>query len=120
MGNYFFLSYLKFSWFSLGRTFEHAARTCKDIKRSSTGLVHSGKYWLSPQQYDDSAFIGYCNMDDVEGGWTLAYSFKMQRHQNSSTVDVTPRPAWRKHEHSGDKTISRKAPKCTSWFSYNK
>ena len=101
---------------SSGQTIEHAARTCKDIQRSNTGLVHSGKYWLSPQQYDDSAFIGYCNMDVEGGGWTLAYSFKMQRRQNSTTVDVTPRPSWRKHEINGDETTSKKAPQCKKLF----
>ena len=103
---------------SVGRTIEHAARSCKDIQRSNTGLVHSGKYWLSPQQYDDSAFIGYCNMDDAGGGWTLTYSFKMQRHQNRSTVEVIPRPAWRKHEQKDDETVSKKAPRCKLHFSF--
>lgn len=113
--SFFIFSILLSVYFS-GQTIEHAARTCKDIQRSNTGLVQSGKYWLSPQQYDDTAFIGYCNMDVEGGGWTLAYSFKMQRHQNSTTVDVTPRPSWRKHEINGDQTISKKAPQCKKHF----
>ena len=72
--------------------------------------MNSGKYWLSPQQYDDSAFIGYCNMDDVGGGWTLVYSFKVLRHQNAS-LETIPKPKWRKNEHK-EEGASDTAPKC--------
>ncbi|XP_066930481.1 uncharacterized protein [Clytia hemisphaerica] len=104
----------------LGRTIEHAARTCQDIFRSNTGLVNSGKYWLSPQQYDDSAFVGYCNMDDVGGGWTLVYSFKVLRHQNKS-LEMVPKPKWRKHEHKeeGASDTAPKYPKDHGAVDYN-
>lgn len=82
----------------LGKTPEHAARTCKDIMRSNTGIINSGRFWLSPEQYDDTAFIGYCNMDIMNGGWTLAYSFMLSdgKHTISTTSHLVPIPTWNK------------------------
>jgi len=109
----------------IGKSIEHAARTCKDILRSNTGLINSGKYWLSPQQYDDTAFVGYCNMDDVDGGWTLAYSFEVMGRHNSSNIDsgssqsrirISPVPTWAKHSNDDDDvTRSKRPPKCKNW-----
>eukprot|EP00795_Rhopilema_esculentum_P017236 gene17236-8793_t len=97
----------------LGRTKDFPARSCKDLRRQSEGLLNSGRYWLSPKD-DGLPFVGYCDMDTEHGGWTLAYSYTFTNFQKFRGSDntITPVPSWSKTTKPRDHsiTVSTKAP----------
>lgn len=88
-----------------------------DLRVQSDGILNSGRYWLSPK--GAFPFIGYCDMDTEDGGWTLAYSYTFTNFQKFRGSDntVTPIPTWRKSLKSMEPsvTISTKAPRGRSY-----
>jgi len=81
----------------LGKTKDHPARSCKDLRSHSDGILNSGRYWLSPKD-NGLPFIGYCDMDNEGGGWTLAYSYTFTNFHKFRGSDntITPVPSWMK------------------------
>jgi len=92
-----------------GKTLEYAAQSCKHIVQSNSGLLNSGRYWISPENYDDSAFIGYCDMATLDGGWTLVYRYSIQDLKSGNST-IFPVPDWLKDDKDDNTKISKKAP----------
>ena len=107
----------KFLPVALGKTKEHPARSCKDLRSHSDGILNSGRYWLSPKD-NGLPFIGYCDMDNERGGWTLAYSYTFTNFHKFRGSDntVTPVPSWMKASKITSRigVVSTRAPQGTN------
>ncbi len=94
-----------------GKIKDYPARSCKDLIGRFEGLLNSGKYWLSPTD-DGNPFIGYCDMETDNGGWTLAYSYTFTHFSKFRGPEnaITPVPSWSKKVKHSATPISKSPP----------
>ena len=80
----------------IGYSARYPARNCRILKQQRPAFK-SGSFWLKPDSSNrGDVFLGYCDMETDDGGWTLVYSYTfIQPVINSvSPNTLRPRPSW--------------------------